>query len=189
MLWLGCPALHSPKKENFMFRKTQWIVVAAAVSTALVAGCASKGTTESTGPVESTAPTGGISTQPTTTTGVGGTEISQQELAAKHSVYFDFDKSDIKPEGEPVVALWATYLSSHASVKVRLEGNADERGTREYNVGLGERRGNSVAQALEAKGVSPSQVSIVSYGKERPVCTEHKESCWSQNRRVDIVLQ
>ena len=70
---------------------------------------------------------------------------------------------------------------------IRLEGNTDERGTREYNLGLGERRGNAVSSALQAAGGSASQLNVVSYGKEKPVCREHNEDCWSKNRRVEIV--
>jgi peptidoglycan-associated lipoprotein len=70
---------------------------------------------------------------------------------------------------------------------VTLEGNADERGTREYNLGLGERRGNAVDSALSAAGASASQLNVVSYGEERPVCKEHNEGCWQKNRRVEIV--
>jgi peptidoglycan-associated lipoprotein len=68
-----------------------------------------------------------------------------------------------------------------------LEGNADERGSREYNMGLGERRGNAVSSALQANGGSAGQITVVSYGEERPVCNESNEGCWSQNRRVEIV--
>ena len=84
---------------------------------------------------------------------------------------------------------WSKFLTANPSSKVRLEGNTDERGTREYNVALGERRANSVAQDMESKGVSASQISVISYGEERPVAPGHDESAWSQNRRVDVVQQ
>jgi peptidoglycan-associated lipoprotein len=106
---------------------------------------------------------------------------------SQHSIYFDFDKSLIKPEGQPVIASWAGYLTSHPTERVRIEGNCDERGTREYNIGLGERRANAVATALESKGVAASQLEVISYGKERPVATGHDEASWSQNRRADLV--
>jgi len=130
---------------------------------------------------------GGIATTPGTgnqyTGNTGGPDLSA------HSVYFDFDKSEIKPDSLPVISNWAKWLSSNPTGKVRLEGNTDERGTREYNIGLGERRANAVAQALEAKGVSASQLTTVSYGKERPVALGHDEASWGQNRRVDLVQQ
>ncbi len=102
-------------------------------------------------------------------------------------VYFDFDKSEIKPEFQEIMACHAKYLQDRPDAQVRLEGNTDERGSREYNLGLGERRGNAVASALQADGASASQMNVISYGKEKPVCREHNEDCWSKNRRVEIV--
>jgi len=102
-------------------------------------------------------------------------------------VYFDFDKSEIKPEFQAQIACHAKYLHQFPGARVTLEGNADERGTREYNLGLGERRGNAVSSAMGAAGASSSQLNVVSYGEERPVCKEHGEGCWQKNRRVEIV--
>ena len=102
-------------------------------------------------------------------------------------VYFDFDKSEIKPEFQAQIACHAAYLRQFPGARVTLEGNADERGTREYNLGLGERRGNAVSSAVGAAGASSSQLNVVSYGEERPVCKEHGEGCWQKNRRVEIV--
>ena len=102
-------------------------------------------------------------------------------------VYFDFDKSEIKPEFQQIMACHAKYLQDRPTAQLRLEGNTDERGTREYNLGLGERRGNAVSSALQANGGSASQLTVISYGKEKPVCREHNEDCWSKNRRVEIV--
>jgi len=103
------------------------------------------------------------------------------------TIYFDFDSSQIKPDYNPILAAHAKYLSSNPSVRVRLEGNTDERGTREYNIGLGERRAQSVRQALMLQGVTDAQITTVSYGEERPAVTGHAEAAWSKNRRVDIV--
>ena len=102
-------------------------------------------------------------------------------------VYFDFDRSEIKPEFQAQIACHAAYLRQFPGARVTLEGNADERGTREYNLGLGERRGNAVSSALGAAGASTSQLNVVSYGEERPVCKDHNEGCWQKNRRVEIV--
>jgi len=102
-------------------------------------------------------------------------------------VYFDFDKSEIKPEFQQIMQCHAKYLQDRPSSHIRLEGNADERGTREYNLGLGERRGNAVSDALQANNGSAAQLEVISYGKEKPVCREHNEECWSKNRRVEIV--
>lgn len=102
-------------------------------------------------------------------------------------VYFDLDQTVIKPEFQAQIACHAAYLRQFPEARVRLEGNADERGSREYNLGLGERRGNAVQSALSGAGGSSSQLNVVSYGEERPVCRQHDESCWSKNRRVEII--
>lgn len=102
-------------------------------------------------------------------------------------IYFDLDKTDIHSEFQAAIACHAAYLRQFPGARVTLEGNCDERGTREYNLGLGERRGNSVQGALGGAGASTSQLNVVSYGEERPVCREHGESCWQKNRRVEIV--
>ncbi len=102
-------------------------------------------------------------------------------------VYFDLDKTEIKSEFQAQIACHAEYLKQFPDARVTLEGNADERGSREYNLGLGERRGNAVQGALSGAGASSSQLNVTSYGEERPVCRQHDESCWSKNRRVEIV--
>jgi peptidoglycan-associated lipoprotein len=102
-------------------------------------------------------------------------------------VYFDFDRADIRPEAAEILACHGKYLRDRPSAMITLEGHADERGTREYNLGLGERRGNAVSAALQANGGSAGQLNVVSYGEERPVALGHDESAWSQNRRVEIV--
>lgn len=101
-------------------------------------------------------------------------------------VYFDFDQSVIKPEDKVTLDAHAGYLINNASAVIRLAGHADERGTREYNVALGERRANAVKRYLTLKGVSSSQLSTVSYGEERPAKRGHDESSWSMNRRVEL---
>lgn len=105
----------------------------------------------------------------------------------KRVIYFDLDKSEIRPEFEAQVACHAEYLRQFPDARATLEGHADERGSREYNLGLGERRGNAVQAALSAAGASRAQLEVVSYGEEHPVCREHDESCWSKNRRVEVV--
>ena len=102
-------------------------------------------------------------------------------------VYFDLDKTEIKSEFQAQIACHAEFLKQFPDARVTLEGNADERGSREYNLGLGERRGNAVQGALSGAGASSSQLNVTSYGEERPVCRQHDESCWSKNRRVEII--
>ena len=112
---------------------------------------------------------------------------NSESLLSKRVIYFDFDKSEVKSEYRPIVAAHAAYIAAHPSARVTLEGHADERGTREYNLGLGERRGNSVSGLLSAAGARGGQLNTVSYGEERPVCRVSDENCWWQNRRVEIV--
>lgn len=102
-------------------------------------------------------------------------------------IYFDFDKSEIKPEFADLVAAHARNLTSHPNLRIKLEGNTDERGTREYNIGLGERRAQAVRRALMLQGVAESQLTTVSFGAERPAVEGDDESAWAKNRRVELV--
>jgi peptidoglycan-associated lipoprotein len=106
---------------------------------------------------------------------------------ARKVIYFDFDKSEIKPEFADVVSAHARNLTSHPNLKMKLEGNTDERGTREYNIGLGERRAQAVRRALMLQGVAESQLNTVSFGAERPAADGDDEAAWAQNRRVEMV--
>lgn len=105
---------------------------------------------------------------------------------SKHTIYFDFDKSDIHPEDRNIIIAHAQYLVQHPNTKVVLEGHTDERGTREYNIALGERRAKAVSQLMQLQGVAQSQIQVVSFGEERPVAMGHDESAWRLNRRVEI---
>lgn len=104
-------------------------------------------------------------------------------------VYFDFDKSNIKPEFEPKLKGNAAWMTANAGSKVTIEGHCDERGSVEYNIALGDRRANSAKSYMKNLGVAEAKLSTISYGKERPVCSEHKESCWWQNRRAEFVAR
>jgi len=110
-------------------------------------------------------------------------------ILAKRSVYFPFDVSAVQEADKPIVEAHGKYLSEHSDRIVRVEGNADERGSNEYNLALGQRRAESVKKMLELGGAKASQIETVSYGEEKPVCTEHNEACWKQNRRSDIKYQ
>ena len=121
-------------------------------------------------------------------TDVRNFEPGSGSLLSETVVYFEFDKSVVLPEYQGIVAAHAAYAASSASARYTLEGHADERGSREYNLGLGERRGNSVNGLLAAGGASGGQSDVVSYGEERPTCRESSESCWQKNRRVELRL-
>lgn len=161
------------------------LLMAAALSLTLVA-CAKKVKEEP--PVVEPTPPPVVDTTPVQDDGrYDPSDLDTDSCLRQRVVYFDFDQSTIRPEFQEIMACHAKYLQDRPSARVTLEGHADERGTREYNRGLGERRGNAVSDALSASGGSPSQLSVVSYGEERPMCMESAESCWSRNRRVEIV--
>ena len=108
-------------------------------------------------------------------------------ILSKRSVYYDFDKSDIKPEFNALVEAHARYLRDNSGARMTIEGNCDERGSREYNVALGQRRSEVVKKAMTLLGAREQQIESVSFGEEKPKASGHDESAWSQNRRSDVV--
>lgn len=128
-----------------------------------------------------------VAQPPAAKTGFGPEDLDTDACLRQRVVYFDFDQDALRPEFQAIVACHAKYLQDRPSSRMSLEGNADERGSREYNQGLGERRGNAVSSAIQANGGSGSQLTVVSYGEERPTCTDSTEECWAKNRRVEIV--
>jgi len=113
--------------------------------------------------------------------------LQMQELQRNNIVYFGLDKYDIASDFAQMLDAHAAFLRSNPSYKVTVEGHADERGTPEYNISLGERRANSVKMYLQGKGVSADQISIVSYGKEKPAVLGHDEAAYAKNRRAVLV--
>ncbi|MDR2220521.1 MAG: peptidoglycan-associated lipoprotein Pal [Methylobacillus sp.] len=134
---------------------------------------------------------GGGSSSTTGTAGTGGSTgnplTDPNSILSKRSIYFDFDKDDVKPEFRPLVEAHAKYLKQNPEAKIMIQGNTDDRGSREYNLALGQRRAVSVKNAMNVYGASDNQIETVSYGKEKPRCTEATETCWAQNRRADIL--
>lgn len=110
-------------------------------------------------------------------------------LLAKLIIYFDFDKSDVRSEFNDIIQAHANYLASHPTASITLEGHGDERGTREYNIALGERRAQSVQRLLTLQGASATQIRTISYGEERPVSAAQSEEAYALNRRVEIVYK
>lgn len=106
---------------------------------------------------------------------------------AKRVFYFELDSSSLSSEDRDVISSHANYLSMHPKVAVVLEGHADERGSREYNIALGERRARAIEQLMLVQGVSPSQLQLISFGEERPVALDHNAAAWRLNRRVEIL--
>jgi peptidoglycan-associated lipoprotein len=144
-------------------------------------------------PVDSGAQTSGLGNETGAAAGATAGAMSaaqQQALAALQSrsiVYFGYDSSEIRGEYVSVVAAHAAYLTKYPNARVRLEGHTDERGSREYNIGLGERRAQTVRKALMLQGVGDAQIATVSYGEERPAAEGSDESAYAQNRRVELV--
>jgi peptidoglycan-associated lipoprotein len=114
-------------------------------------------------------------------------ERAAKEAAGLKAIYFDFDKSFVRDDAKAVMKANAAWLKANPKAKVRIEGNCDERGTIEYNQALGQRRAASTKKYLTDMGVSGKRISLISYGKEKPVCKESTEDCWQQNRRADLV--
>lgn len=110
-------------------------------------------------------------------------------ILSKRSVYYDFDKYDVKAEYKPMVEAHAKYLTGNKGAKLAVQGNCDERGSREYNIALGNHRADSVRKMMNVMGASDSQIEVVSFGEEKPRAACHDESCWKENRRSDIVYQ
>jgi peptidoglycan-associated lipoprotein len=116
---------------------------------------------------------------------------SEEELFSQNvkDIFFDFDKSNIRADQQQTMQTDAQFLAQHPNIRFTIEGHCDERGSIEYNLGLGDNRANSAKQALVAGGVGADRIHTISYGKERPFCTEHNEECWQQNRRAHFVYQ
>ena len=133
------------------------------------------------------------SSTPEKSVSISSAEIEAQKLAAelqalqKRSVYFDFDKYAVKPEYQETVQQQAAFLKTHKNDIVTVEGNADERGSAEYNLALGDRRANAVRKNLELLGIPTAQIKTLSFGEEKPRLLCHEEKCWQENRRDDFV--
>ncbi|HEX7916697.1 peptidoglycan-associated lipoprotein Pal [Rudaea sp.] len=161
------------------------VLLTTVAATAALSACAGK--TKPT-PPPPPVDNGAVTTAPARSGPYSGPEALDKDSCLRQRViYFDLDKTEIHSEFQAQIACHAAYLRQFPGAKVTLEGNADERGTRDYNQGLGERRGNAVSSAVAAAGASTSQLNVVSYGEEKPVCREHNEGCWQKNRRVEIV--
>jgi len=108
---------------------------------------------------------------------------------SQQTIYFDFNADTIKEEYRDLITWHGRYLASNPDMKVRLEGHTDERGTREYNVALGDRRAQAVSRMMMFQGATNKQIDVVSFGEEKPVALDHDEASWSQNRRVQLVYE
>lgn len=163
------------------------------LATAVLAGCQSTGEAEVAPEPEVQAPVEAapaappmVTPAPRPVTNDEGFPLDASGRPIGYVFYFDFDRTELKPRARALLAEHAEYLKENGSVRITVQGHADERGTREYNLALGERRGSAVRDYLQSMGVASSQLRVVSYGEERPVDPRSTESAWSKNRRVEL---
>ncbi len=166
------------------------------LASVLLAAACSNAPTKEAAPVAAPAPVVQRPTEATTApnragpeTGVANPLKDPSNILSKRSVFFDYDQSLIKDSDRPLLEAHANYLRQHPSAKVTVQGNTDERGGREYNLALGQRRADAVKRYLTVLGAEDRQIDTISFGKEKPRCTASEESCWSQNRRADLVYR
>ncbi|WP_093308340.1 peptidoglycan-associated lipoprotein Pal [Allopseudospirillum japonicum] len=199
------------QKNRIIANSSAWMKpLAAGLLLAVMAGCASQPqsgmqpvitddqSTATTGTGDGSAQSQGLGTygsggaqglnsgQNAGVSGMPGANPADADLLAKKRIFFDFDKSEIRKEYLSVLNAHAAYLVANPNVKLVLEGHCDQRGTREYNMALGERRGDSVQRYLTVQGVSPQQLEVVSYGEERPLMAGHSLDAYAKNRRVEL---
>ena len=171
-------------------------LLALAAMVALLAGCSSTPTLESKAGVEDRTPSTAVPSQPGVTTvtplAPAGDQVPSalkdpKNILSKRSIFYDYDKYDVKDEYKPLLQAHARYLAQNRGAKMLIQGNCDERGSREYNIALGQKRADGVKKMLLLMGAQESQIESVSLGEEKPRCTENAEACYSQNRRSDML--
>lgn len=181
-------------------KRLAWMVMLLSVVSVGINGCSStktnaggeaSSTTATTTPSAPAATTGNAGATAAAGTGAfsGDPLDNPNSPLAKRTVYFDYDSSVVRDEFSSTLEAHADYMAKNPNAKVTLEGHCDERGTREYNLGLGERRAQAVQQFMLLMNVKQGQVTTVSYGEERPAMVGSDESAWGKNRRVEIVYQ
>jgi len=161
-----------------MSNKSRLVAMSAVL---VLAGCTSKPKPAPEAPPPPPAPSSAVQGQVESTVVPGS--VQDFRVNVGDTVHFDYDKYAITSEDRDILQRQAAWLQKYSQVRVSIEGHCDERGTREFNLALGARRANAVKEYLVSLGVSSARVGTISYGKERPMCTESSESCWSQNRR------
>ena len=186
--------MHQLSHRNFRF--TLWAGIAIA---ALLAGCQTTQTTDKV-PVEERTPSTGATTPGAGTAGTTGSAVTgsatgtqgnplrdPRNVLSKRSVYFEYDSYAVKDEYKPLIEAHAKYLQTNRTARMTIQGNADERGSREYNIALGQRRADTVKRMMLLDGATDAQVETVSFGKEKPRNMGHDEAAWAENRRDDVV--
>ncbi len=172
-------------------------IAASLLALSLIAGCASEAKKEESAPAPAASRPSSASPSAAPATGSGqpsaaatGNPLNDpKSMLFKRSVYYEFDQSNIKTDYRSLVEAHARYLRDHPGANITIEGNCDERGSREYNLALGQRRADGVKSMMTVLGVPERQIETVSYGEEKPKASGHEETAWSQNRRSDIVYR
>jgi peptidoglycan-associated lipoprotein len=166
-------------------------LIASALLAALLSGCGSTPMTDTAATVEDRGTGSGSSVAQVTAGEPSGTGIAAltdpKSILSKRQVFFDFDSYVIREEAKALVEAHARFLQSHPEMKMLVQGNADERGSREYNLALGQKRSDAIKKAMTLFGATDGQIESVSLGEEKPRCTERTEDCYAQNRRGDIL--
>jgi peptidoglycan-associated lipoprotein len=170
--------------------RTRRIAITAAVMAAFLASCASEPTVDQSAGVSSPQARAAESS-PTPQVAAPRVRPASATVAepSKRSVYYEFDRYDVKDEYRPLVESHARYLREHPQAQIAVQGNADERGSREYNLALGQRRSEGVKKMLTLLGVAERQIEATSFGEEKPRAVGHDEASWAENRRSDIVYE
>jgi len=159
-------------------------ILCAVAALALLSAC----TTKPQAVAETPPPAGPMTQSTTTQSNIIPGSAEDLRVNVGDTVHFAYDRSDVQDEDRGTLQRQAAWLQKFPQIRVTVQGNCDERGTREYNLALGARRANAVKEYLVSLGVSGARVETISYGKERPTCTESNESCWAQNRRGVTVI-
>lgn len=166
-----------------MINQQRWVALALVGMSIGLMGCPKKATVKPIGATPARSSKAVAKEEPS----LRGKEY--QSIPEVNTVYFDFDKSEVRSDAKPILAKNSEYLKDNPDMEILVEGHCDGRGTVAYNMALGQRRAQVVRQYYASLGVSSSQVATISYGKERPVCTESTEDCWQRNRRAETKVR
>jgi peptidoglycan-associated lipoprotein len=170
-------------------RSSLLLVIIVSLSMLTLWGCPKKAEVTATPEQKEVAPAAEEQKPAATEETKGSQERAAAGAAGLQPIYFDFDRSFIRDDAKSVMKANAEWLKANPKTKIRIEGNCDERGTKEYNQALGQRRASSAKKYLTDLGIAAKRISLISYGKEKPVCTNQSEECWQKNRRDDLVAE
>lgn len=165
------------------------VIAIAASGMLLLTSCSKKPTPSESGSGSDSSQTYGMNSSGYGSTNSDGFKVNSLKAPSNQTYYFDLNSSDVHQSDMKALTIQSNYIAAHPTARVRLEGNTDDRGSREYNIGLGWRRDQSVARLMEQQGVKASQIQMVSYGKENPAVPGDNQHAWALNRRVDFIYK